>query len=138
MGRVLAIDYGLKRTGLAATDSLRIIASPITTIPTHTLPVWLDAYLSKEPVDVIVIGLAKRLDNTDTDTTPHIKGLAKRLTEQYPVIEVVFENEQFTSTMAHQALRVTGANKKLKNDKGLADQVAATIILQSWMDKNPS
>lgn len=137
MGRILSIDFGLKRTGIAVTDPLQIIASPHATVPSHQLEQWIKDYLVKEPVEVLIVGWPTNTDGSATDTTGHVRGLIKRLKNQHPTLKVLKWDERFTSVIAHQALRQTGANKKLKQDKGLVDQVSATIILQEYLGSKP-
>lgn len=134
MGRILAIDYGLKRTGIAVTDPLQIIASPHDTVPTQGLMAWLVAYLAKEQVDVLVVGWPTNTDGSATDTTPHVAGLIKRLEAAHPTIPIRMVDERFTTALAHRSLRMTGANKKVRHDKGLVDKVSAAIILQSYLE----
>jgi putative Holliday junction resolvase len=133
IGRILAIDYGLKRCGVAVTDPLAIIAQPHATVPTHQLMVWLQQYTTTETVQAIVVGWPTQTNGADSDTLPHVKGFLKRLADQFPAMKVHTLDERFTTKMAHQALRTTGANKQLRTNKGLADQVSAAIILQDWL-----
>ncbi|HTF81002.1 MAG TPA: Holliday junction resolvase RuvX [Cytophagales bacterium] len=133
MGRILAIDYGLKRTGLAVTDPLKIIASALDTVETKQLNTFLKAYLAKEAVETIVLGMPKNLNNQDTDITQVVKQRKAELSKLFPDIKIVYEDERFTSSMAQSAILESGVNKKTRRDKSLVDKVSATIILQSYM-----
>ncbi len=137
MGRILGIDYGRKRTGLATTDPLRIIASPLETVRTHDLMRYLTDYCQQEPVDIFVVGLPRRLDNSDTDITQDVRTFARKLQQQFPERTVDLHDERFTSRMAMQALIAGGTTKKYRRDKGNIDRVSATIILQSYLEANP-
>jgi len=134
MPRILAIDYGLKRTGLAVTDPLQLIASPLTTVPTGALMDFLKEYISKEEVVLFVIGMPKRLDSTPSQTAMNVKGFIKALQRDIPQIEVKEIDERFTSVMAMDAMIAGGMSKKNRRDKGNVDKVSAAIILQSYME----
>jgi putative Holliday junction resolvase len=134
VARILAIDYGNKRTGLAVTDPLQIIANGRETVPTHTLVTYLKNYFQKEAVEAIVLGMPKRLDNTDTDTTASVKGLARRLQKEFPSLPVHLVDERFTSKIAQQTMLAGGLKKKDRQNKGTVDMVSATIILQSYLE----
>ena len=134
MARILAIDYGNKRTGLAVTDPLQIIANGLETVPTHTLIAWLKNYFQKEQVEAIVLGMPKRLDNTPTDTTAAVKGLARKLEKEFPNQPVHLVDERFTSKIAQQTMLAGGLKKKDRQNKGTVDMVSATIILQSYLE----
>ncbi len=134
MGRILAIDFGLKRTGLAVTDSLQIIANGLETVPTHTLLNYLLAYFTKELVDDVVIGMPKNLDNTDTDSTAAVRIFIKSFKKKFPEIPLHEHDERFTSKLALQAMIAGGMSKKDRREKGTIDRVSATIILQSYME----
>lgn len=134
MARLLAIDYGTKRTGLAVTDPEQIIATALETVPTHNLMSYLKNYLDREQVEAFVVGMPKGLDNQDTNSTSHVKGLIKRLNKEFPGIPVYEHDERFTSVMAMQALLMGGSSKKDRREKGNLDKVSATIILQSYME----
>jgi len=134
MGRILAIDYGLKRTGLAVTDSLRIIATALETVPTDKLLNYLKTYFQKEPVDQLVLGMPKRLDNTDTDMSQPVRDLHQLLLAKFPDKPVALIDERFTSTIAKQAMIMGGMKKKDRRIKGNTDKVSATLILQSFME----
>ncbi len=135
MPRILAIDYGLKRTGIAVTDPLKIIATGLDTVETKNLFNFLQNYIAKEPVETIVLGFPKNLNNQDTDTTQVVKQKKAELTKLFPTIKIVYEDERFTSSMAHSVILQSGINKKARRDKALIDKVSATILLQSYMQR---
>ncbi|MDB5256642.1 MAG: Holliday junction resolvase YqgF [Chitinophagaceae bacterium] len=130
----MAIDYGLKRTGLAVTDPLQLIATPLTTVPTGTLLDFIKEYISKEEVILFVIGMPKRLDSTPSQTAMNVKGFIKVLQRDIPQIEVKEVDERFTSVMAMDAMIAGGMKKKDRRVKGNVDKVSAAIILQSYME----
>lgn len=134
MARILAIDYGTKRTGLAVTDPLQIIANGLETVATHQLWDYLERYLTTEQVQTIVIGEPRHADGTPTQIVPHIKGLMRRLEKRFPAIELVLQDERFTSVEAKEALLASGVNRKKRREKGLLDKIAATIILQEYLE----
>lgn len=134
MGRILAIDYGRKRVGLAVTDPCGIIATGLQTVPAHELLVFLQQYITKEKVDLFVVGHPKQMDNTDSESMQYIKPFLKALKRKFPDIPVEMYDERFTSVMAHKALLEGGAKKKTRQDKALIDTMSATIILTSYME----
>ena len=134
MGRLLSIDYGRKRTGLAVTDPLRIIANALDTVPTNELERYLADYFSKNEVDVIVLGKPSQMNGQPSETMRYIEPLAGRLRHAYPDKEVVLYDERFTSVMAHRTMLESGIGKMARRDKALVDRISATIILQSYMD----
>ena len=133
MGRVLAIDYGVKRTGIAVTDPLRIIATPLQTVLTHTLLQFLKVYAERENVDEFVIGMPKTLKNQDSEIAPQVRKFIAVLKEAFPQKPIHEVDERFTSSMAHQAMIDGGMKKKDRQIKGNADKISATIILQSFL-----
>jgi len=136
MGRVLAIDLGTKRTGLAVTDPLVIVASPLETIPTHHLLDYLKNYTSKEDVSTIVLGWPKSLDGTDTNMTQPVVSLEKKLRKIFPEIKVELVDERFTSKMAMQSMISMGSKKKDRMEKaGNLDKISAAIILQTYLNR---
>ena len=135
MGRKLAIDFGLKRTGLAVTDSSNIIASPLETVDSKDLMKRLKELVKRLDIDVLVLGEPKNLDNTDTHITGNVKLLADALKVEFPGTEVVLIDERFTSAMALQAMITAGSSKKQRREKGAIDRVSAAIILQSYLDQ---
>ena len=134
MGRILAVDYGLKRTGLAVTDQLRIIATPLDTVATDVLLNYLKKYVQQEGVDEFVVGLPKNLRNDDTDMTPYVHTFVQSLKQAFPGKAVHLVDERFTSVMAKRALIDGGMKKKDRQVKGNVDRVSATIILQSFLE----
>jgi putative holliday junction resolvase len=136
MGRVLAIDYGKKRTGLAVTDPLKIIATALETVLTVDLLKYLVDYLQKEEVEQIVLGLPVNLNSQDTDVTADVRKFANILRTQFPAIPVHFYDERFTSKMALQSMIDSGTKKKDRREKGNLDKISAVIILQSFLGSN--
>ena len=133
MGRILAIDYGKKRTGLAVTDPLRIIATPLDTVLTNDLLSYLAAYVKKETVDEFVVGMPKTLKNEDSEIAPLVRVFVEELQKIYPQKKIHLEDERFTSRMAMQAMIEGGMKKKDRQVKGNVDKISATIILQSFL-----
>lgn len=134
MGRILAIDYGQKRTGIAVSDPLRMIAGGLDTVPTHTLFDFLADYMQKEGVDIIVIGKPTQMNGEDSENMSRITPFVNRLKKLYPEKEIVMHDERFTSVLAHKAMLESGIGKKARQDKALVDKISATIILQSYME----
>ena len=134
MGKALGIDYGTKRTGIAITDAMQIIASGLITVPTNTLDDFIADIVVKETIECFVLGDPKNLDGTATDTTGHVNGFLKRLQKKYPKIPVHKVDERFTSKIAKQSILASGIKKKGRQNKGLVDEVSATIILQDFLD----
>ena len=135
MGRILAIDYGHVRVGIAVTDPFQIIANGLTTVAAEEIFVFLDTYLKKEDVDCIVVGLPKQLDNNDAESMKYVKPFVKKLKSKYPDKKLELIDERFTSKMAFQAMIDGGLKKKARRNKALIDTVSATIILQSYMEQ---
>lgn len=134
MGRVLAIDYGLKRTGIAVTDPLRIIATPLETVPTKDLLMFLKNYVTREAVDEFVVGMPKTLKNQDSEIAPMVRKFVHILKETFPSKPVAEVDERFTSSMAQRAMIEGGMKKKDRQVKGNVDKISATLILQSFLD----
>jgi len=134
MGKALGIDYGTKRTGIAITDAMQIIASGLTTVATHTLTNFIANIVVKENIDCVVVGEPKNLDGSATNSTRHVNGFIKRLKQQYPSIPVYLIDERFTSKIAKQSILASGVKKKGRQNKALVDEVSATIILQNFLD----
>src|SRR5215212_1059611 len=130
MSRILAIDYGLKRTGLAVTDPLKIIATGLTTVESKQLIPFLKNYFSKEEVELIIIGEPKNWDDTDTHATPLVEKCVKELEKNFPAIPIKKVDERYTSKMAKDAMLEMGLKKSQRREKGLVDVIAATIMLQ--------
>lgn len=133
LARILAIDFGKKRTGIAVTDELQIIASGLTTIATEELIPFLKNYILKENVELFVIGKPKQLDNTDSESEALIIPFLKKLTKQIPDIPIYRVDERFTSKIAFQTMIDSGLKKKQRRNKALVDEISATIILQSYL-----
>lgn len=133
MTRIMAIDYGLKRTGLAVTDPLQIIATALATVETPQLFDYLAQYLAKESVSAFVVGEPKNLDNTASEIAPQVEQLVQKLGAIYPNIPIHRIDERFTSKMAVQTLVQSGLKKKQRQNKALLDQVSAVLILQTYM-----
>jgi putative Holliday junction resolvase len=136
MARILSLDYGKKRTGIAVTDPLQIIASGLTTVDTQQLFDFLKDYISKEVVEKIIIGLPYQLDGSPTDATASVLHCIRRLKNSFPTIPVVSVDEQFSSKMASRAMLDMGLKKKDRQKKGLVDEIAATLLLQEYMQAN--
>lgn len=134
MGRILAIDYGTRRTGIAVSDPLRIIAGGLTTVDTKELERWLANYFAANEVDVVVVGKPMQMDGSPSETWRYVEPLAARLRRSYPDKEVVFCDERFTSVMAHRTMLESGIGKMARRDRALVDKISATIILQSYME----
>jgi putative holliday junction resolvase len=134
MGRILAIDYGLKRTGIAVTDPLRIIATPLETVATANLFQFLVSYLQKENVDEFVVGMPKTLSNEDSEIAPVVRKFVENLRLKFPEKHVHLADERFTSSMAMQAMIDGGMKKKDRQVKSNVDKISATLILQSFID----
>jgi putative Holliday junction resolvase len=133
MARILSIDYGKKRTGIAVTDPLQIIATGLTTVETPKLFSFLKEYFAKEQVELIIMGEPKNMDDTDTHATPLVKKAVERLKKEFPTIPVKMVDERFTSKMASQAMIDMGMKKKQRQNKALVDEIAATIMLQEYL-----
>lgn len=134
MGRILAIDYGLKRTGLAVTDPMRIIANALDTVATQEIFKYLENYFSKESVDLVVIGNPKQMNGEDSETKVKIEEFAKGLNKRYPNLKTVWFDERFTSVLANKTILDSGIGKKARQNKSLTDKIAAVIILQGFME----
>lgn len=133
MGRVVAIDPGKKRCGLAYTDEMQIIASPLDTVSPANLISYLKLYIQKENVETIVLGYPRNLDTSDTHITQDVRELFNKLEKELTEVEIVLHDERFTSKMALDSLIQTGASKKLRKNKSLLDETSAVIILQSYL-----
>lgn len=133
MGRIMAIDYGRVRTGLAVTDPMRIIATALATVETGRVMQYIKEYCAREEVDVFVVGDAKRMDGSPSESMQIIEPFVAALREVFPGKEVARVDERFTSKMAFQTMIDSGLKKKDRRDKGMIDRVAATIMLQDYM-----
>ena len=134
MPRLLAIDYGTKRCGIAVSDPMQIIAQGLTTVHSKDLLTFLESYFQKEAVEVIVIGEPKRMNGEATDATPYVNAFIKKLKEKFPAMKIERIDERFTSKMAFQTMIDSGLKKKARQNKELVDEISATIILQSYME----
>lgn len=134
MARLLAIDYGRKRTGIAVSDTLQIIANGLTTVPSHTLISFLKDYVAKEPVELIIVGLPRQMNYEESESMQYIKPFVKKLQKEIPDIPVEYFDERFTSRMAQQTMIDGGLKKKQRQNKALVDEISATIILQGYME----
>lgn len=136
MPRILAIDYGLKRTGIAVTDPYKIIATGLTTIDSKLLIAFLKNYFILESVELIIIGEPKNLDDSDTHATALVVQCVKELVKNFPLIPVIKVDERYTSKMAVQSMVQSGMKKKDRRNKALVDEIAATIMLQEYLQHN--
>lgn len=134
MGRVLSIDYGKKRTGLAVTDRLQLIANGLTTVDTTVLLDYIAAYVKAEPVERIIVGLPRQTTGEDSENMRRVTPFVNRLRKLYPEIPVELYDERFTSVLAHRAMLAGGLHKKARQNKALVDEISATILLQDWME----
>lgn len=132
--RIMAFDYGTKRIGIAVTDSMQLIATSLTTVHPEDIWTFLGNYLQEEKVETFVIGKPLQMDGTASQSTQHIVGFIRKLKKAYPGIEVVEIDERFTSKMASRVIAESGLKKSRRQEKGLVDSIAATIILQTYMD----
>lgn len=133
MARVLAVDYGKKRTGLAVTDPLQLIAGGLTTVATNDLWDYLVAYTQQEKVERIVVGKPTQTNGEPSENLPRVENFVNRWRRAFPQIPIAYYDERFTSVLAQRAIREGGAKRKTRQDKALVDEVSATIILQDWM-----
>ena len=137
MGRIISIDYGLKRTGLAVTDPLQIIATGLTTVESKQLIPFLKDYFAREEVELIIIGEPKNWDDTDTHATPLVEKCIKQLQKNFPTIPIKKVDERYTSKMAKDAMLEMGLKKMQRRNKKLIDEIAATIMLQEYLQRYP-
>lgn len=134
MGRIISIDYGRKRTGIAATDTLRLIANGVATVPSGEVVKFLSDYVSREPVDLFVVGLPKQMNNEPSENMRYVEAFVTHLKRSIPDIPVTYYDERFTSVLAHRAMIDGGLKKKRRQDKGLVDEISAVIILQAYLE----
>ena len=134
MGRILAIDYGKKRTGLAVTDILRITANPLITIETKQLMTWLQDYFAKENVDEVVVGYPKQMNGEDSESMQYIRVFLAQFEQTFPSIPIKLYDERFTSVLAHQAMIDGGMKRSQRQNKMMVDKIAACIILEGYLD----
>ena len=133
MGRLLAIDYGKKRTGLAVTDPLRIIAGPLDTIPTESLASWLKDYFAREQVDTVILGHPCQTNGKESESMTYIRPFINEFRRLFPTKDLVLYDERFTSVLAHRAMIDGGMKKKQRQNKSVVDKLAACIILEDYM-----
>lgn len=136
MGRILAIDYGQKRVGLAVTDPLKITANALDTVPSHEIFDYLKRYIPKEDIEKIVVGLPKQMSGELSSSMQYIEPFVKGLKRNFPDIEIEYADERFTSTMAQKVIIEAGIKRKERQNKALVDKVAALIILQTYLESN--
>ena len=134
MGRIIGIDYGTKRIGIAVTDPMQIIASPLTTVTNVSFDDFIDDYTKKENVESFVIGYPKQLNNTPSESAQHIKPFIKKLKKRFPQIAIMLVDERFTSVMAMKSIIDGGVKKSDRQDKSITDKISAALILQSYLD----
>ena len=134
MSRIVAIDYGRKRSGVAVTDVLQLIANGLATVPTHQLLQFILDYVQSEPVERILVGLPKQMNNELSENMKYIEPFVRSLKKKLPDMPVEYVDERFTSVLAYQAMREGGLKKKARQDKALVDEISATIILQSYLE----
>lgn len=134
MSRIIAIDYGRKRTGIAVSDTLQMIANGLTTVPTHQLLTFILDYVSKEPVERIIVGLPKQMNNEASENMKNIEPFVRALKKKMPNIPVEYVDERFTSVLAHRTMLEAGLKKKARQNKALVDEISATIILQTYLE----
>jgi len=135
MARIISIDYGRKRVGIAVTDPQQIIATRLTTIPTHTIWDFLNEYFQKEKVEIVVVGYPKQLNNEASEAVRYINPFLKKFQIVYPGLKLEILDERFTSKMAFQTMIDGGLKKQKRQDKALIDGISATIILQSFLEQ---
>lgn len=134
MSRILAIDYGRKRSGIAVTDTLQMIANGLTTVPAHELLQFLVDYVAKEPVERILVGLPKQMNNEQSENMKFVEAFVRSLVRKVPDIPVEYVDERFTSVLAHRTMLDAGLKKKARQNKALVDEISATIILQTYLE----
>ena len=134
MARIMAIDYGRKRVGVAVTDPTQIIAGGLATVPAHQIVDFIQQYVAKEAVETIVVGLPKQMNNQPSESMRYIQPFVATLKKKIPQIPVVFYDERFTSVLAHKAMLEGGLKKKDRQNKALVDEISATIILQDYLE----
>ena len=135
MPRILSIDYGQKRTGIAVTDEMQIIASGLTTVPTNTLIDFLKDYFAKEKVEAVLVGEPKQMNGEPSESASVIKGFVTHFSNIFPEMKVIRVDERFTSKMASAVIAQSGMGKKARQNKELVDTVSAVILLQGWMQQ---
>ncbi|MBI33990.1 MAG: Holliday junction resolvase RuvX [Flavobacteriales bacterium] len=135
MGRILGLDYGSKRVGIAETDDLKIIASPLTTVHSKDVIKYINEYAAKFDLEAVVVGMPKSLNSKDTDATHLVQQFVNLLRKKISPIQIILEDERFTSKIASQTMIMGGVKKSKRREKGNLDMVSASIILQSYLDR---
>lgn len=133
MSRIIAIDYGRKRCGIAVTDNLQIIANGLPTVPTHTLMDFLKDYCAKEDVEMIIVGEPRQMDGSASESSRYIEPFLKHLSHEMPAMKVIRRDERFTSVIAHREMLAAGFRKSQRQEKGRADEISAVIILTEFL-----
>lgn len=133
MGRLISIDFGRKRCGIAATDPLRIVANGLTTVPTHTLIEYVKAYIAREGADAVIVGLPRNLNGQPSDSMRYLEPVINRLRKEIAPIKIIFYDERFTSVLAHRAMIDGGMKKSDRRDKAIVDEISATILLNDYL-----
>lgn len=134
MGRIMSVDYGRKRSGIAVTDPLKIIANGLTTVESHRIIPFITSYIESQAVELFVVGWPKNMANEPSDAAVYVQAFVKALRKAFPSIPIHLEDERFTSRLAFDAMIQGGLKKKARQDKSMVDKVSATIILQSYLD----
>lgn len=134
-GRIMAIDYGLKRTGIAVTDEMQLIATGLTTIPSETAIPWLQSYFAKEKVEKVIIGIPKQMNNEPSQSAPLVAAFTEKFKTAFPDMPIEGIDERFTSKMAFQTMIDSGLKKKQRQNKALVDEISATIMLQDYLSR---
>ena len=134
MGRIIAIDYGQRRTGLAVTDPGQLIATGLATVETGVLLSWLEQYIATEPVESLLLGEPRQTDGTPSENMQRVKAFAAKWQQRHPDIPVIFYDERFTSVLAHRAMIDGGLRQKKRRDKALVDRISATILLEDYLN----
>lgn len=136
MGRLLAIDFGRRRCGIAVTDPLRIVANPLTTVETANLNAFVKDYIGKEEVDAVIVGLPRNLNGEDSESMRYLKPAIDRLRKEISPMPIEFYDERFTSVLAHRAMLDGGMKKMARRDKAVVDRISASIILNDYLSSN--
>lgn len=134
-GRIMAIDYGLKRTGIAVTDEMQLIATGLTTISSETAIAWLQSYFAKEKVEKVIIGIPRQMNNEPSQSAPLVAAFTEKFKTAFPDMPIEGVDERFTSKMAFQTMIDSGLKKKQRQDKALVDEISATIMLQDYLSR---
>lgn len=134
-GRIMAIDYGLKRAGIAVTDEMQLIATGLTTIPSETAIAWLQSYFAKEKVEKVIIGIPKQMNNEPSQSAPLVAAFTEKFKTAFPDMPIEGIDERFTSKMAFQTMIDSGLKKKQRQNKALVDEISATIMLQDYLSR---